>query len=656
MNDDKDNEFRPRVRARRRSTPSSHILSSRVAKLIARNGGRPRSKGIERRTLPRSGSARLGRGSYVAHTLTNSYGDRSRRVMVKTRLVVLARVSATSMAVHLRYIQRDGIGPEGERSRLYGPHKDQVSATDFEKRSARDRHQFRIIVSPEDGARLRDLRQYTRQFMQDMERDLGTRLEWVAVDHWDTDNPHTHIVLRGRDQQGCDLVIDRDYIAYGMRKRAAEVVNMMLGPRRELEIIRAQAREPDLERWTSLDEALALRSADGIVDVSDRPANVGGSSYRALLARRLTRLQSLGLAKEVESGRWVMPPDVERKLRALGERGDIVRTMQRAFTSQRKDYLIFSPTGAATTTGRVVAKGVAHELDDRGYLILDGTDGSAHYVTLASKVDLGSLPIGAIVSVRGTDEPRRADQTIVRFTRDGLYETARHLEVARAKKKRGVDPNEYVHAHVRRLEALRRAGVVERVTEGVWRIPADFVARGRAYDSGRLDGANVEVRSYVPLQKQVSAMAATWLDQMLLERSDGQSLLGFGAEVHAALRQRGTFLVEQGLAQRHGDQWIPAPNLLATLRARELRSAAQAISDETGLNYREPANGESVTGVYRRSVILASGHFAMLDDGLGFVLVPWRPVVEEHLGHSAKATINGQGVSWTLGWRRGLSL
>src|SRR3546814_6563528 len=85
-----------------------------------------------------------------------------------------------------------------------------------------DRHHFRFIVSPEDAGDMADLRAFTRELMDDVARDLGTDLDWVAVDHWNTDNPHIHVLLRGKADDGTDLVIDRDYIREGMRGRAEE--------------------------------------------------------------------------------------------------------------------------------------------------------------------------------------------------------------------------------------------------------------------------------------------------------------------------------------------------------------------------------------------------------------------------------------------------
>src|SRR3546814_3374351 len=67
-----------------------------------------------------------------------------------------------------------------------------------------------------------DLRSFTRELMADAAKDLGTELDWVAVDHWNTDNPHIHVLVRGVASDGTDLVIDRGYISEGLRFRAEE--------------------------------------------------------------------------------------------------------------------------------------------------------------------------------------------------------------------------------------------------------------------------------------------------------------------------------------------------------------------------------------------------------------------------------------------------
>src|SRR3546814_17258443 len=92
--------------------------------------------------------------------------------------------------------------------------------------------------------------------------------------------------------------------------------------------------------------------------------------------------------------------------------------------------------------------------------------------------------------------------------------------------------------------------------------------------------------------------------------------MGFGGEVQDTLRQRTDFLVEQGLAERRGQRLILARNLLATLRSRELAKTTRDIAAETGLAHRPVSDGQRVVGIYRRSVLLASGRYAMLDDGM----------------------------------------
>lgn len=208
-------------------------------------------------------------------------------------------------------------------------------------------------------------------------------------------------------------------------------------------------------------------------------------------------------------------------------------------------------------------------------------------------------------------------------------------------------------AHVRRLEALRRAGIVERVAEGVWRVQADLPAQGHRYDAQRLGGgAAVHLASHLPIERQTRVNGATWLDQQLIRGGKDLGADGFGREVRQALRQRADFLAEQGLAERRGPGVILARNLLATLRDRDLEQTASTIAAETGLIYRPVGDGGRFSGIYRRNVLLTSGRFAMLDDGMSFSLVPWNPVIEHRIGQTMSATVRGRGAAWTLGKQR----
>ncbi len=194
------------------------------------------------------------------------------------------------------------------------------------------------------------------------------------------------------------------------------------------------------------------------------------------------------------------------------------------------------------------------------------------------------------------------------------------------------------------------------MAEGLWKVPDDLPEQGRRYDAQRLGGVAVELKSHLPIERQARVIGATWLDQQLIGGARGLGDLGFGSEVRSALQQRADFLVEQGLAQRRGQRVILARNLLATLRNREVVQAAKDIAVETGLEHRPVADGQRVAGIYRRSVMLASGRYAMLDDDLGFSLVPWKPVIEQRLGQQIAATMRGGVVSWDMGRGRGMSI
>jgi len=624
----------------------------RASRQASAGAGKPLARG-------RGRGAEKGRGHVAARIIGGRLGPRARRVTVKARLVVHAQAAAGSTAAHLRYIQRDSVTREGERGQAYSADRDVADVEAFKARVEPDRHEFRFIISPEDATEIGDLHGYTRELMSRMETDLGTRLEWVAVDHWDTDNPHTHVVLRGVDATGENLVIARDYIAHGMRGRASELAIDLLGPQTEREMRERMTREVGQERWTGLDRQLAELARDRSIDLRVVPADGDGRFRRGLLIGRLQELERLGLAESAGSGRWTVSADAEPTLRAMGERGDIIRTMQRALGSAERPLAVFDVGASAPVSivGRVAAKGLANELHDRGYLVVDGIDGRAHYVALPTGVNLSAFPTGGVVEVRsGPGETRPADRTVAaRVGTDGLYRPDHHLAEARRDARPGDDPDGFVGAHVRRLEALRRAGVVERLGDGAWRLPDDFLDRTAAFEAERSGGATVELRSHLAVGRQTRATGATWLDRSLIEGA-ATAPTGFGAEVRSALDERCTFLVEEGLATRRGQRLVLARELLSTLRDREIAEAGRKLAGETGLEHRPVKDGDSVRGVVRRSVMLASGRFAVLDDGVGFSLVPWKPVLEQRFGQTVSGVMRGGSVSLDLSRQRGMGV
>lgn len=580
---------------------------------------------------------------------------RQRRVIVKSRIVRLNRARGMNAArAHLRYIQRDGVTRDGTPGELYGADQDKVDGRAFLDRAESDRHQFRFIVSPEDGQNYEDLKSLTRRLMVQMEQDLRTKLDWVAADHFNTGHPHTHIILRGKDERGHDLVIARDYITQGVRERMAELVSLDLGPRTDMEIEERLRREMDQERLTSIDRRL-VRDMD-----SERTVVASASDpfHQSLRAGRLQKLQRLGLADEIEPGRWRLAKGMDDVLGRMGERGDIIRTMQRAFSEHgleraAGDYAIADPSQMTPIVGRVVERGLSQELDDRHYLIVDGIDGRSHYVDIGKGDLLEPIPSGAIVRiVPKSTQARAVDQTIARVAsaQGGRYSIDLHLRH---------DPaatQTFAETHVRRLEAMRQAmGSVEREVDGSWHIAPDHIDRAKAFEvhRARTSPVLVESLSSLPLDRQAGAGGATWLDRELIS-SAPMTLrdAGFGREVRDAMDRRRLWLIEQGLAQEEQGRMVFRANLLSALRRRELTYVARQLSGQLGKAYVEAKPAERVEGIYRRSVELASGRYALIEKSREFTLVPWRPVLDSHLDKRVSGLMRGDGINWAIGRTR----
>lgn len=166
------------------------------------------------------------------------------------------------------------------------------------------------------------------------------------------------------------------------------------------------------------------------------------------------------------------------------------------------------------------------------------------------------------------------------------------------------------------------------------------------------------VRSDLDIRAQATATGATWLDRQALARTPvalGED--GFGVELRQAMKQRAEYLIEQGLAQRQGSRVVFVRNLLNRPRDREVQALGEKLAAETGLPFDRAVAGEHLTGTYRRRFLFASGRFAMIDDGLGFQLVPWTPSLERHRGRHVSGKARGDGgVYWSFGRKRGLGL
>ena len=273
--------------------------------------------------------------------------------------------------------------------------------------------------------------------------------------------------------------------------------------------------------------------------------------------------------------------------------------------------------------GRVIDKRLTDELGDRIGLIIDGIDGRVHHVALRDPSAVEEAKIGAIVEVSRTPSQRPADRNIaIVATGTGVYRPSAHrkmLEAAPARV-RGGDYEAFVDTHVRRLEALRRAGIVERASADCWLIPENFEVRATAYDAGRGNLTRIRLLSGHDLKQQVKIDGATWLDQQLVGRDKSPlAMSGFGVEVRKALDRRTHELVRQGHASRTADgAWRLRVNLILTLQQQEVERVGRELAAERGLAFAPVEESQTVRGRLVGSTQLASGRFAMTDDGLDF--------------------------------------
>lgn len=581
----RDDDFNPRPGRIRHGNQGARRPKSFVGEVMRA----AKKAGHRGRTFGRSsgsvGRSTFGRGRRAALSLSSR--SPSRRVVIMTRIVRHQgkRFRSAPLSKHVAYLKREGVTRDGVDARMFDAGSDDADPKAFAERCEEDRHHFRFMVSPEDADQMADLRGFTRELMKDAEHDLGTRLDWVAVDHWNTDNPHIHVLVRGRADDGQDLVISRDYISQGFRGRAAERVTLELGPRTEHEIRAGLEKEVEAERWTSLDRSLRDISDEGGGIADLRPGGAGeDSELRRLMVGRAAKLERLGLAEQVGPAQWTLKPGLEPALRDLGIRGDIIKTMHRVMSGADREpdvagFALHGEQADEPVLGRLVERGLSDELKGTAYAIIEGVDGRVHHLTFSDLELTGDARPGAIVETRSYDDA------------DGR----RRLSLA--------------------------------------------------------------TRSDLTIEAQIAAPGATWIDRQLLAKEYALSSGGFGAEVREAMGRRIDHLVEQDLARRQGQRVIFARDLINTLRQRELDEAAAKLSADTGLVHRPSAEGEHVSGVYRQRVTLASGRFAMIDDGLGFQLVPWRPALEQQLGRQVAGVMMASGgIDWSFGRKRGLGL
>jgi len=554
-------------------------------------------------------------------------GPDARRVVVKAHFVRLTAGGAKAAALHLRYIQRDGVEEDGAKGVLYderGP----ARAEAFEEPRLDENHQFRLIVSPEDAGEL-DLTDYVRRLIKRVERDLGRKLEWAAANHYNTDHPHAHIIIRGVDREGREVRLDRSYISSGLRWRAQEIATEELGPRRELDILRGYAKEVTQERFTSLDRELERRMQNDRVQVRTR-ANRGFIDESTLLAR-LEHLEQQRLAERLSTTEWGMVPGWQERLRELGSQGDIIKQIHAAISGDPSRYHILRAGQALQTgtwgpvvTGRVASKGLSDELKGAFYAVVETPTGRAYHVPLDGRA-ADSLRAGDIVSLATKPEPavRPVDRHIasVASKRNGVYDL-------------GQDSTSNTQRAGRRMRDLERLGLASPAGSNRWTIAPNLLEElaQRCRDAPPRHRLLMH-KQPLSLQAQVQHPGPVWLDRL-----DTASLApyGLGAEVHRALKRRHDAMRFIGVAPDD-------PTRLAKLRELE----RQSVAIDVAANARQIFISSSPTTFHGR---VLSAHasstgisYTVVSDGERFVLLKTTSSLRVLKGKMVTLSRDGRG-------------
>ena len=364
------------------------LLLRRVSARVRHREGRSRSTG---RALSRPG-----------------YGPGSRQQRSVVKLQYVANKAPGGWRAHGRYLAREGAQREGEKGLGFDA---SGTAVEVDRRldgwqRAEDPRMWKLILSPERGEAL-DLVDHTRRVMNAMERDLGTRLEWVAIDHHNTDNPHVHVALRGRDETGRPLLLDREYVKHGVRARSRELATQALGYRTEADRVQARERGIEVQRFGELDAVLEQRMGPGrLVSFEDPvPGSERAAALRLQLIGRLQFLERLGLASRAGAKTWRLSLDHRPALREMQILGDIQKSLARGDLgitdpSAGRELVRLEP--GRQLRGRVAGT-AANELGEAQFLVLEGTDGRVLLVPLTPAMEErrgeGGLRRGHVVTL-----------------------------------------------------------------------------------------------------------------------------------------------------------------------------------------------------------------------------------------------------------------
>jgi type IV secretory pathway VirD2 relaxase len=578
---------------------------------------------------------------------------RMQRVVVKTH-VSRHRPGKVrgSLTRHASYLGRDSASADGQPGVFYDAARDEVDAKRETAAWVEDRHHFRVIISAERGEDIPSLTAYVREIMGRMEKDLDTRLTWVGINHHNTDNPHSHVVIRGRKADGTDLVIPREYLSSGMRKRASEVATDLLGERTVEQVREARRMEVTAERFTSLDRIIERHAVNGRIDVAPSQRIGYGSEDRTLVLGRLQFLETLGLAGKNRGTTWGVEPEFGRALRELGQRHDLIKQLYSTLGNEagRVQRMGASAESAVPVMGVVIAKGNADEVSDDRFIVVRDARSQTHYGVVAEGDDYRSVRLGSVAEL-GTGNQRRREMTAeiiaVAQANGGVYSSEAHLKHLRSAQPERTEAQ--LSSRVRSAEG-RLAFVAGHAGSGV-RGAGDgtFAVDGEAFDRfSRRGMQRVDVRplSHQTLTEQTEARAFTWLDRQVFGSTDPRLLASEG--IHSAVaeagQRRAEWLIAHGYAERSGTGQGGVQlrrGAIRRLAGDEREAADRKLAERHGLPVVELPQGGAVTGNYQGVETLHSGKRAVVITDENVFVAPVRRV--PRLGAGVMASLSRTG-------------
>ena len=324
---------------------------------------------------------------------------------------------------HGRYLARKGAQQAQERGLGFDQHEEAINIVETLSgwQEAGDPRLWKVIISPEEGHRL-DLKEHVRSVMENVERDMKRKLQWVAVDHYNTEHPHAHVSIRGLCKNGAVLRIDQNYFTKGFRERSCREATRVLGLRLSNDMLKRRELAISKRYVTELDREIERRLDKYRTITFDKRPETGVKHEKELqLKDRLRFLETLGMAIKEDAITWKVADHHMSHLKYIQTQDDIVKAHARHMERiQTKDLQIVDDSLSKVgdkVLGRVVGMGVNELNEDKRYLIVEGVDNHIHYIEATKAItelrDSRKLQDGDVIYLERREALR---QEPVRFT------------------------------------------------------------------------------------------------------------------------------------------------------------------------------------------------------------------------------------------------